>query len=93
VAAHDRVDRIAIAVEAEDRARGHHLADGEPARDIGNGIRRDGDARPAAQRCKLFELLAVLELGEHRGIGDNADQTRIADLAGHTALSFARWPE
>jgi hypothetical protein len=82
VAADDGVDRVALAVEAEDRARSHDFADREPARDIGDGIRRDGETQPAAQRCKPLELLAVLELGEDRRIADDADQARIADLAG-----------
>src|SRR5262249_42359452 len=29
-----------------------------------------------------FELLALLEPGDHRGIADDADETRVADLAG-----------
>src|SRR5262249_37430701 len=82
VAADDGVDGVAIAVEAEDRAGGHHLADRDPARDISDGIRRDGDAKPRAQGREPFELLALLETGDHRGIADDADETRIADPAG-----------
>src|SRR5262249_17008643 len=82
VAADDGVDRVAVAVEAEDRAGGHHLADRDAARDVSDGIRGDGYAEPRAQRCEPFELLAVLEPGDPRGIADDADETRIADLAG-----------
>ena len=82
VAADDRVDGITGAVKAEDRAGSHHLADRKATGNIRNGIRRDGDAEPRAQGREPFELLAVLEVGDHRGIVDDADESRIADLAG-----------
>src|SRR5262249_11701199 len=54
----------------------------DAARDVSDGIRRHGYAEPRAQRCEPFELLALLEPGDHRGIADDADESRIADLAG-----------
>src|SRR5262249_24685178 len=82
VAADDRIDRIAVAVEPEDRAGGHHFAHRQPAGDVSNGIRRRDDAEPAAQGCEPFQLLTLLELGDHRGIVDDANESRLADGAG-----------
>src|SRR5260221_449134 len=82
VAADDRVDRVAVAVESQDRAGGHHFAHRQAAGDVSNGVRRRDDTEPAAQGCEPFELLTLLELGDHRGIVDDADESRIADVAG-----------
>src|SRR5262249_18873508 len=82
VAADDGVDRVAVAVEAEERAGRHHLADRDAGRDVSDGIRGDGYAEPRAQRREPFELLALLEPCGYRGIADDADETWIADLAG-----------
>src|SRR5262245_578230 len=81
VAADDCVDRVAVAVEPEDRAGGHHFAHRHAAGDISNGIRRRDHAEPRAQGCEPFELLTLLEPGDHRGIVDGADEIRIADDA------------
>jgi hypothetical protein len=49
---------------------------------VSNGIRRRDNTEPRAQGCKPFQLLTLLELGDHRGIVDDADESRIADVAG-----------
>src|SRR5215831_4110366 len=82
VAADDGDDRVAGAVKPQDRAGGHHFAHRQAAGDVSNCIRRRDDAEPAAQRCEPFELLTLLELGDHRGIVDDADERGIADVAG-----------
>ena len=62
--------------------RSHDLADREAAGDVGDGAGRDDRAEASAQRGEPFELLALLEHRHHRRIADNADERRIADLAG-----------
>src|SRR5262249_11906024 len=52
VTADDGVDRLAIAVEPEDRAGGHHFAHRQAAGDVSKGIRRRADPAPAAPSGK-----------------------------------------
>src|SRR5262249_7639475 len=61
-----------------DRAGGHDLAHHQTPRDVSDGLWRDGRSETAAQGSEPLQPLAVLEIHQHRGVADDADQRRVA---------------